>query len=193
MFDLVSIFDWRRKRIHVRALWHTRGHHFHQGGRIIFLFKHGTMFTVVVSVEPKVGGLGVRRGVLLEVTFTCTRILENKACLKTSWRGAGNTDREQVENKAASTLLRITYSMSISCRKFTDKRDHWMRQRRMEVKGRGTIQWDTPRATKLRSVDLGNTNVRLGLLATSAADKYSCTRAPAPWRYQDVCHFQTCA
>lgn len=55
-----------------------------------------------------------------------------------------------------------------------------MRQRRMEVKGRGTIQWDTPRATKLRSVDLGNTNVRLGLLATSAADKYSCTRAPAP-------------
>lgn len=55
-----------------------------RGGRIIFLFKHGTMFTVVVSVEPKVGGLGVRRGVLLEVTFMCTRILENKACLKTS-------------------------------------------------------------------------------------------------------------
>lgn len=48
-----------------------------------------------------------------------------------------------------------------------------MRQRRMEVKGRATIQWDTPCATKLRSVDLGNTNVRLGLLATSAADKYS--------------------
>lgn len=46
----------------------------------------------------------------------------------------------------------------------------------MEVKGCASILWDTPCATKLQSVDLGNTNVRFGLLATSAADKYSWRR-----------------
>lgn len=63
--------------------------------------------------------------------------------------------------------------MYISCLKSTDKSDYLLQQRRMEVKGCATILWDTPCATKLQSVDLGNTNVRLGLLATSAADKYS--------------------
>lgn len=52
--------------------------------------------------------------------------------------------------------------------------DFFMRKRLNKVKGRATILRDTPCETKLQTVYLGNTNVRLGLLATSAADKYSC-------------------
>lgn len=51
-----------------------------------------------------------------------------------------------------------------------------MSKRCTEVKGWATILWDIPCATKLQSVYLGNTNVRLVLLATSAADKYSWRR-----------------
>lgn len=55
--------------------WHL----IHQRGRIIFSFKRRTVFAVVVSSESERGG----KSVLLEVTFTCTRMLENMAPFST--------------------------------------------------------------------------------------------------------------
>lgn len=162
--------------------WHTHGHLIHQGRRIIFLFKHCTIFIMIVDAEP-----GGRGGGLLEVTFTCTRMLENMEAFSTSqgnifiefWciccRGtrAGNA---ATETKSVSILWRLTCSMSNFFSENTDKSDFFRRWRRAEVRGWATILRDTPRATKLQSVYLGNTNVRLGLLATSATDKYSWGR-----------------
>lgn len=159
--------------------WHMHGHLIHQGRRIIFLFKHCTIVTAVVGAEPEGGGGGVAGSLHLRAQERCKtwRRFQLQPQQEENISGRGTrTGKAAVECVKASLCPFFEEWHGVCLHFFPENTDESEFLNALEVKGRATILWDTPWATELQSVYLGNTHSRLGLLATSAADKYSWRR-----------------